>query len=234
LRKNGEAQPRSSPALEKAVAADAPPRLRTAALPIYARLIDPAEVETLATAATKGPPAGRVTAAALWGVVAIKQPDTASKPLKVFLYDQSPDVRAEAARAFGYLKREGTRAGAQGLGRPQPRGCPRRHRIGGSLGRLATRAGRGRSGTRHGQGAAGHAQGHRRGPGTDRTDPAGRGLPPLAKALKQGEIPTRISAARAFCEMAKKAPWRRRPICASPRATTIARFAPRRPRASAA
>ena len=65
--------------LEKAVAPEAPPRLRTAALPIYARLIDPVEVENLAIAAAKGPPASRVTAAALWGVVAIKQPDAATK-----------------------------------------------------------------------------------------------------------------------------------------------------------
>src|SRR5450759_2401366 len=101
-------------------APDAPPRRRTAALPIYARLIDPGQVENLAVIATKGPPAGRVTAAALWGVVAIKQPDSASRPLKVFLYDPSPDVRAEAARAFGYLKREGPELVRKALVDPNP------------------------------------------------------------------------------------------------------------------
>ena len=120
LRKSGEAPDSLKPVLEKAVAADAPPRLRAAALPIYARLIDPAQVEELAIIATKGPPTGRVTGAALWGVVAIKDPDKAERPLKVFLYDQSPDVRAEAARAFGFLKKEGPQLVQRALLDPNP------------------------------------------------------------------------------------------------------------------
>lgn len=211
LRKNGEAQASLRPVLEKAVAPDAPPRLRTAALPIYARLIDPEEVENLAVAATKGPPTGRVTAAALWGVVAMKQPDNASKPLKVFLYDQSPDVRAEAARAFGYLKREGPELVRKALLDPNPEVA--RAALESSI-RLAAS-----------QPALvaedlGHALVKVR-PTTRRaivealgqiglTRP-GAVLPPLAKALKQGEIPTRVAAARAFCGMAKKAP-----VAASP------------------
>jgi len=43
------------PMLEKAVMPDASPRLRTAALPLYARLIDPAKVAELALTASKGP-----------------------------------------------------------------------------------------------------------------------------------------------------------------------------------
>jgi HEAT repeat protein/DNA-binding MarR family transcriptional regulator len=206
LRKNGEAQASLLPVLEKAVAADAPPRLRTAALPIYARLIDPAEVEALATSATKGPPTGRVTAAALWGVVAIKQPDSASRPLKVFLYDQSPDVRAEAARAFGYLKREGPELVRKALVDPNPEvakaaiesairlAAAQPALVAEDLGHAMVKV---RPATRK---AIVEALGQ-----IGQTRPAAV-LPPLAKALKQSEIPTRVSAARAFCELAKKSP----------------------------
>src|ERR1039457_3755729 len=206
LRNNGEAQASLRAVLEKAVAPDAPPRLRTAALPIYARLIDPAEVETLATAATKGPPAGRVTGAALWGGVAIKQPDSASRALKVFLYDQSPDVRAEAARAFGYLKREGPELVRRALVDPSPEvakaaiessirlAASQPALVAEDLGHAMVKV---RPATRK---AIVEALGQ-----IGQTRPAAV-LPPLAKALKQSEIPTRVSAARAFCEMAKKAP----------------------------
>lgn len=211
LRKNGEAQASLRPVLEKAVAPDAPPKLRTAALPLYARLIDPAEVENLAVAASKGPPSGRATAAALWGVLAAKQPDAASKALKAFIYDQSPDVRAEAARAYGYLKREGPELVRKALLDPSPDVA--KAAIESSI-RLATW-----------QAALvaedlGHALPKVR-PATRKTIIEALGvigqtrsaaaLPPLSKALKQNEIPTRVAAARAFCEMAKKAP-----VAASP------------------
>jgi HEAT repeat protein len=211
LRKNGDVPDSLRPALEKAVAADAPPRLRTAALPIYARLIDPAEVENLAVAATKGPPAGRVTAAALWGVVAIKQPDTATRPLKVFLYDPSPEVRAEAARAFGYLKREGPELVRRALLDPNP-----------EVARAAIESSVRLSAFQPALVAEdlGHAMVKVR-PATRKwivealgqigQSKPGPALPPLAKALKQGDIPTRTAAAHAFCEMAKKAP-----VAASP------------------
>src|SRR5450759_768973 len=192
-------------------APDAPPRLRTAALPIYARLIDTGQVEHLAVIATKGPPTGRVTAAALWGVVAIKQPDNASRPLKVFLYDQSPDVRAEAARAFGYLKREGAELVRRAMLDPNPEvakaAIESSVRLAASQAALVAED-------------LGHALAKVR-PATRKlivdalgqigqTRPAAV-LPPLARALKLGDIPTRVSAARAFCEMAKKAP-----VAASP------------------
>jgi HEAT repeat protein len=206
LRKSNEVPDTLRNALEKVVAPDAPPRLRTAALPIYARLIDPAEVESLATNASKGPPTGRVTAAALWGVVAMKQPDTATRPLKVCMYDQSPDVRAEAARAFGYLKREGPELVRKALLDPNPEVAKAAIE---SAVRLASL-----------QSAMvtedlGHSIQKVR-PTTRKliiealgqigmTRPAAS-LPPLVKALKQSEIPTRIAVARALCEMAKKAP----------------------------
>jgi HEAT repeat protein/type II secretory pathway predicted ATPase ExeA len=206
LRKIGEPQASLLPVLEKAVAPEAPPRLRAAALPIYARLIDPAKVEELAVTATKGPPTGRVTAAALWGVVAIKEPDNASKPLKAFMYDQSPDVRAEAARAFGYLKREGPELVRKALLDPNP-----------DVARAAIESSIRLAATQPAVVAEdlGHALTQVR-PTTRRaivealgqigqTRP-GHVVPPLSKALKQNEIPTRVAAARAFCELAKKAP----------------------------
>jgi HEAT repeat protein len=211
LRKNGDIAPSLRPALEKAVAPEAPPRLRAAALPIYARLIDPAEVETLAAAAGKGPPSSRVTAAALWGVVAIKQPDDATKPLKSLIYDQSPEVRAEAARAYGYLKKDGPELVRRAMLDPSAEVA--RAAIESSV-RLANV-----------QAALvaedlGHALVKVR-PAMRKwivealgqigqTRPAAA-LPPLVKALKQNEAPTRTAAARAFCEIAKKAP-----VAASP------------------
>jgi HEAT repeat protein len=211
LRKNSEVPASLRPVLEKAVAADAPPRLRTAALPIYARLIDPAEVEILATNAAKGPPASRVTAAALWGVVAIKQPDIANRPLKAFLYDQTPDVRAEAVRAYGYLKKDGPELVRRAVLDPNP-----------EVAKAAIESAVRLASTQAALVAEdlGHAIIKVR-PATRRSIIEALGqigqtrpnaaLPPLARALKQSEIPTRVAAARAFCEMAKKSP-----VAASP------------------
>jgi HEAT repeat protein len=206
LRKSGEPQASLLPILEKAVAPDAPPRLRAAALPIYARLIAPEQVEELAVTASKGPPSGRVTAAALWGVVAIKDPDAASKPLKTFVYDQSPDVRAEAARAYGYLRREGPELVRKALLDPSP-----------DVARAAIESAVRLAATQPGVVAEdlGHALNQVR-PTLRKTIVEALGqisqtrplhvLPQLSKALKQNEIPTRVAAARAFCDMAKKAP----------------------------
>lgn len=206
LRKSGDVPPSLRPALEKAVAPEAPPRLRAAALPVYARLIDPEEVESLAATAGKGPPSSRITAAALWGVVAIKQPETASKPLKVFVYDQSPEVRAEAARAYGYLRKDGAELIRKAILDPN---ADVAHAAIESAVRLASL----QAGTVAED--LGHALLKVR-PATRRwivealgqiaqTRPAAA-LPPLVKALKQGETPTRTTAAHAFCEIAKKAP----------------------------
>ena len=206
LRKNGGAPASLRAVLEKAVASDAPPRLRTAALPVYARLIDPAQVEDLAASASRGPPTGRVTAATLWGVVAIKQPEVANKPLKALLYDPSPDVRIEAARAYGYLKRDGPELVRKALLDPNPE--VERAAIESAV-RLAA------SQPSPIAEDLGHAMFKVR-PATRRwiiealgqigqNRPAAA-LPPLAKALKQSEITVRTAAAHAFCEMAKRAP----------------------------
>ena len=194
------------PMLEKAVAPDASPRLRTVALPLYARLIDPSKVAELALAASKGPPSGRVTGAALWGVVAIKQPDLAAKPLKGFLYDPSPEVRAEAARGFGYLRREGPELVRKSL--LDPNAEVQRAALDSAL-RLAVA-----------QSAAiadllGHALANVR-PGLRRfivealgeigkTKPTAV-LPALVRALKQGDVSTRGACARALCVVAIKSP----------------------------
>jgi hypothetical protein len=133
-------------------------------------------------------------------------PDAASKALKGFLYDQSPDVRAEAARAFGYLKREGPELVRKALVDPNPDvaraaiessirlAASQPALVAEDLGHAMVKV---RPATRK---AIVEALGQ-----IGQTRPAAV-LPPLAKALKQGEIPTRVSAARAFCEMAKKAP----------------------------
>ena len=194
------------PMLEKAVMPDASPRLRAVALPLYARLIDPSKVAELALAASKGPPSGRVTGAALWGVVAIKQPDLAAKPLKGFLYDSSPEVRAEAARGYGYLRREGPELVRKALLDPNTE--VQRAALDSAL-RLAAA-----------QSSAiaellGHVLANVR-PGLRRfivealgeigkTRPAAV-LPALVRALKQGDGSTRGACARALCVVAAKAP----------------------------
>ncbi|HXU62526.1 MAG TPA: HEAT repeat domain-containing protein [Polyangia bacterium] len=105
LRRGGPPPAALKPVLDRAIKPDASPRLRAAALPLYARLISPDEAEDLARADMKGPPAARVASAAIWGAVAAIRPDDAGKPLKAMLSDPSPDVRAEAARALGFLRR---------------------------------------------------------------------------------------------------------------------------------
>ena len=97
----------------------APPS-RSAALPLYARLVSPAEAEEIARNEMKGPPAARASAAAVWGAVATTRPDEAAPPLKAMLYDPSMEVRVEAARAYGYLKREGLELVDKALNDPSP------------------------------------------------------------------------------------------------------------------
>jgi HEAT repeat protein/type II secretory pathway predicted ATPase ExeA len=211
LRKNGEIDPALKPVLQKAVAPEAPPRLRAAALPIYARLIDPEEVQSLAASAAKGPPSSRVTAAALWGVVAIKQPDIANRPLKAFIYDQSPEVRAEAARAYGYLRKDGPELVRRAILDPSAEVAraaiessvrlanPQAALIAEDLGHSLLKV---RPTIRR---LIVEALGQ-----IGQTRPAAA-LPPLVKALKHGEAATRTATAHALCEVAKKAP-----VAASP------------------
>ena len=217
------------PMLEKAVMPDASPRLRTVALPLYARLIDPAKVSELALAASKGPPSGRVTGAALWGVVAIKQPDMAAKPLKVFLYDPTPEVRVEAARGFGYLRREGPELVRKAL--LDPNAEVQKAALDSAL-RLAVA-----------QPVViaellGHVLANVR-PGLRRFIVEALGeigksrppavLPALVRALKQGDVNTRGACARALCAVAVK-----NPAAASPYLRMAARDANREVRTEAA
>lgn len=206
LRRSGEAHDALRPMLEKAVGPDASPRLRTAALPIYARLIDPVKVEELAIANSKGPSSLRATGAALWGVLAISQPEVAAKPLKAFLYDTSSEVRMEATRAFGYLKREGPELVRKAILDPnidvQRAAVDSTVRLAAyqpslmaeDLGRAILNV---RPASRQ---YLVEALGQ-----IGQTRPLAV-LPPLARALKTGDVLTRTAAARAICDIAPKAP----------------------------
>src|SRR6185312_14074196 len=90
LRRGGPPPAALKPVLDRAIKPDASPRLRAAALPLYARLISPDDAEDLARADMKGPPAARAASAAIWGAIAGIRPEDAGKPLKAMLYDPSP------------------------------------------------------------------------------------------------------------------------------------------------
>ncbi len=120
LRRAGAPAPSLRPALEKAIRPESSPRLRAAALPLYARLISPAEAEEIARNEMKGPPAARAASAAVWGAVAATRPEDAVKPLKSMLYDPVTETRIEAARAFGFLRRDGIELTEKALKDPSP------------------------------------------------------------------------------------------------------------------
>lgn len=107
LRRAGVAPAKIQGLLERAVSPESSPRLRAAALPLYVRLLDSVKAEEIAVAESRGSAATRATGAAVWGALASRQPEAASKALKAFLHDPSPEVRTEAARSYGYLKRDG-------------------------------------------------------------------------------------------------------------------------------
>jgi HEAT repeat protein len=107
LRRAGAPSAELRPLLEAAVRPEASPRLRAAALPLYARLVTPEQAEEIARTEMKGSPAARAAGAAVWGTVAMSRPDLAAKPLKSLLYDPATETRLEAARSFAYLKRDG-------------------------------------------------------------------------------------------------------------------------------
>jgi hypothetical protein len=118
LRKAGAPATALRAILDKAVRPEASPRLRAAALPLYVRLIDPAQAEEIARSEMKGAPAARAASAAVWGTVAISRPEVAAGPLKGFLYDPAPEVRIEAARSFAYLKRDGIALAGKAINDP--------------------------------------------------------------------------------------------------------------------
>jgi HEAT repeat protein len=204
LRRTGPPAPALRPALEKAIQPESSPRLRAAALPLYARLVSPAEGEEIARNESKGPPAARASAAAVWGAVAASRPDEASKPLKAMLYDPSVETRVEAARAYGYLKRDGLELVDKALKDPSPEveraalesatmlapAYPTQVAdiLGNALKtvRPAVRRSLIETLARLGEGKPGVA------------------LPPLARAVKDSDGATRVAAANGFCALAKK------------------------------
>jgi hypothetical protein len=204
LRRTGPPAPALRPVLEKAIKPESSPRLRAAALPLYARLISPAEAEEIARDEMKGAPAARASAAAVWGAVAATRPDEAAKPLKTMVYDPSAEVRVEAARASGYLKRDGLELVDKALNDPSPEveraaleaatmlSAAYPAQVADMLGqslktvRPAVRRSLIETLARLGEGRPAVA------------------LPPLARAVKDSDVATRVAAANGFCALAKK------------------------------
>jgi HEAT repeat protein len=89
------------------VGPSASPRLRAAALPLHAQLLDPVAAEELARTESRGAPLARSATAAIWGILAETIPESAAKALRAALLDPAAEVRAEAARALGKLRRDG-------------------------------------------------------------------------------------------------------------------------------
>ncbi|MCG5052586.1 MAG: HEAT repeat domain-containing protein [Myxococcales bacterium] len=107
LRHGGASAEGLRPVIERAISVEGSPRLRAAALPIFSRTLEPDQAEELARTETKGPVLSRAAAAAIWGTLSQARPEATAKALKVALLDPAPEVRAEAARALGGLKRDG-------------------------------------------------------------------------------------------------------------------------------
>jgi HEAT repeat protein len=204
LRRTGPPSAALRPALEKAIKPEAAPRLRAAALPLYTRLISPAEAEEIARAEMKGPPAARAASAAVWGAVAAVRPDDALKPLKSMLYDPAPEVRVEAARAYGGLRRDGLELTDKALKDPSPEveraalesalalAATNPYQVADILGRAVKTV---RPAVRKSLVEALARLGESR--------PA-VALPPLARAIKDSDAATRVAAANGFCALAKK------------------------------
>jgi hypothetical protein len=204
LRRAGTPSQSLRPALEKAIRPESSPRLRAAALPLYARLISPAEAEEIARNEMKGPPAARAASAAVWGAVAATRPEDAVKPLKSMLYDPATETRIEAARAFGFLRRDGIDLTEKALKDPSPEveraaiasaltlGAQNPNPIADMLGRAIKTV---RPAVRKNLVEALAHLGESR--------PAAA-LPPLARAIKDSDFATRLAAANAFCTLAKK------------------------------
>ncbi|HZL16581.1 MAG TPA: HEAT repeat domain-containing protein, partial [Polyangia bacterium] len=204
LRRAGTPSPALRPALEKAIRPESSPRLRAAALPLYARLISPAEAEEIARNEMKGPPAARAASAAVWGAVASSRPEDALKPLKSMLYDPATETRIEAARAFGFLRRDGIELTEKALKDPSPEveraaiasalmlGAQNPNPIADMLGRAIKTV---RPAVRKNLVEALAHLGESR--------PAAA-LPPLARAIKDSDFATRLAAANAFCTLAKR------------------------------
>ncbi|HEY4394738.1 MAG TPA: HEAT repeat domain-containing protein [Polyangia bacterium] len=205
LRKAGPPSPRLKPILEQVVnQPSASPRLRAAALPLYARLIDPEMAEELARAEMKGSQSARAAGTAVWGAVAVSRPDLAAKPLKALVYDPSAETRIEAVRAFAYLKRDGISLVEKALRDPSAEveraavdsalalAPVNPYAVGTMLGKAVKLA---RPGLRH---TIVEALGHL---GETR---AAAALPALAHTLKDPDISTRVAVATALCLLSQK------------------------------
>jgi len=204
LRRTGPPPASLRPALEKAIVPEASPRLRAAALPLYARLVSPAEAEEIARAEMKGSPAARAASAAVWAAVAATRPEEAAKPLRAMLSDPAPEVRVEAARAFGSLRREGLELVEKALADPSVEveraalesalqlAAANPFAVADILGRAVKTV---RPAVRRNLVEALARLGESR--------PA-VALPPLARAVKDSDTATRVAAANGFCALAKK------------------------------
>jgi HEAT repeat protein len=204
LRRAGAPAPTLRPVLERAIRPESSPRLRAAALPLYARLISPAEAEDLARTEMKGSPAARAASAAVWGAVAATRPDDALKPLKSMLYDPAMEIRIEAARAFGALRRDGLDLTEKALKDPSPE--VERAAIESALAlsaqypaQIADMLGRAVKTVRPAvRRSLVEALAH-----LGESRPAAA-LPPLAHAIKDSDVATRLAATNGFCTLAKK------------------------------
>jgi HEAT repeat protein len=137
-------------------------------------------------------------------VVAATRPEEALKPLKAMLYDPATETRIEAARAFGFLRRDGLELTEKALKDPSPEveraaiasalvlGAQNPNPVGDLLGRAMQTV---RPAVRKSLVEALAALGESR--------PAAA-LPPLARAIKDSDAATRLAAASAFCTLAKK------------------------------
>ncbi|HXJ23347.1 MAG TPA: HEAT repeat domain-containing protein [Polyangia bacterium] len=204
LRRSGPPPASLKPVLEKAIRPDASPRLRGAALPLYARLITPDEAEALARADMKGPPASRAASAAIWGALAAVRPEDAAKPLKAMLYDPAPEARVEAARAFGFLRHDGFDLTDKALKDPSPDveraaiesaltlSAQSPAAVADLLGRAVKTV---RPAVRRNVVEALARLGEKQ--------PAAA-LAPLARAIHDADVPTRVAAANGFCAVARK------------------------------
>jgi HEAT repeat protein len=204
LRRAGRPAPSLAPLLKQAAMQTTSPRLRAAALPLYARLIDASEAEEIARGEMKGPPVARVTGAAVWGAVAASHPELALKPLRSLLYDPSPEVRAEAARSFAFLKRDGISLSEKALRDPSIE--VERAAVDSALALAPLNPGE------VGNILAKAIKLVRPAMRRNIVDALGRlgltrpgaALAPLARALKDNDVGTRVAVANAFCRLARQ------------------------------
>ena len=231
LRRTGPPSPTLRPALEKAIRPESSPRLRAAALPLYARLISPAEAEEIARNEMKGPPAARASAGAPCG--ARVAADSSRRGVEAAQVDALRSVGRDAHRGGARLRVPRSATASSWSTRrsriPAPKSSARRW-IGARAGGGVSVPGRRHARPRAEDGAARRAAQPGRGAGAPRREPAGGGAA-AARARGQGQRRRHAGGGGERLLRARqeeRAP-RRRPTCASPRATTTTTCAPRPP-----